>query len=229
MKLVHSFAVALVIASLSGFRSDDTFTLRQIYKKDEVEVFQSNLNLSSEGTEFEMDMKTSYKVLAVEEDGAYELEETLLSGTFKVNGEEQAMEKGEPKATKYDKDGKEVKKQGSDEEEDDPMSQVIDDVFNYEPKSAVKIGESWKRDGDFGTMTLTLEGKEKVGEVECLKIALKGTINKKDATGDVSGTFFVRADDFSPEKMEAKIDNPKLMADEPAMKKIEVKMIRVKE
>ncbi len=227
MKLVHSVVLAIAITSLSGFKSEDTFTLRQKYKKDDVQVYVANLNLSSDGSEIEMEMKTSYKVLGVEDDGAYELEETLLSGSFKFNGEEQAMDPGKPKATKYDKDGTEIKKEGEVEEED-PVSDAIDDVFEYEPKGAVKIGETWKHEGKFGTMDLTLEGKEKVEDVDCLKITLKGKMDKKDTSGDVTATFLVREDDFSPVAMEAKIDNPRLDSEAPAMKKIEVKMKRAK-
>ena len=228
MKLVHSFALVLAISAVSGFKYDDTFSLKQKFKKDDVQIYQANLNISAEDSEVAIEMKNSYKVLSVEDDGAYEVEETLLSGTFKFNGEEHAMEKGEPKASKFDKEGKKVKK-ADDEDSNDPVSLLVDDVFEYEPKAAVKIGETWKREGDFGTMTLTLEGKEKVGDVDCLKITLKGTIDKKDAAGEVSGIFLIRVDDFSPEKMEAKIENPKLDADSPAMKKIEVKMTRAKE
>ena len=229
MKLIHSFALVLAISALSGFRSDDTYSLKHKILKGEEVVYQANLNISAEGSEVEMDMKMKNKVLSLEEDGAYELEETLLSGTFKLNGDEHPMDKGEPKATKYDKDGKKIKKEGSEEDEVDPVSKVMDDVFEIEPKAAVKIGEIWKLEGEYGTMTLTLEGKEKVGEVECLKINLKGTIDKKDATGDVTGTFLIRADDFSPEVMEAKIENAKIDPETPPMKKIEFKLTRVKE
>lgn len=229
MKLAHSMALVLAISAICGFKSEDTFTLKQKYKKDDVSFYVANFNISSEDSEVAIEMKNSFKVLSVEEDGAYEVEETLLSGMFKFNGEEHAMEKGEPKNKKYDKNGKEVKKEGDDEVDNDPVSKVMDDVFEYEPKEAVKIGDSWKREGEYGTMTMKLEGKEKVGDVDCLKITMSGTIDKKDAAGSVTGTYLVRESDFSPEKMEAKIDNPKLDADSPAMKKIELKMVRVKE
>ena len=201
MKLVHSFALVLAIFALSGFRSEDMYLLKQKYAKDDVAIYQANLNISAEDSEVAIEMKNSYKVLSVESDGAYEVEETLLSGTMKFNGEEHAMDKGEPKANKYDKNGKKIKKEGDDEDDNDPVSQVIDDVFDYEPKAAVKVGETWTREGDYGTMTLTLEGKEKVGDVDCLKVTLKGKMDKKDTSGDVSGTFYIRESDFSPEKM----------------------------
>jgi hypothetical protein len=228
MKLVHSVALVIAIAALCGFKSEDTFTLRQKYKKDNVQVYVAHLTMSSDGSEIEIETKTSYKVLGVEEDGAYELEETLLSGSFKFNGEEQPMDPEKPKATKYDKDGAEVKKEGEAEEEN-PVSDAIDDVFEYEPKGAVKIGETWKHEGKFGTMELTLEGKEKVDDVDCLKITLKGKMDKKDTSGDVTATFLVREDDFSPVVMDAKFDNPRLDSDDPTMKKIEVKIKLAKE
>ncbi len=229
MKLVHSLALVLAVTSLLGFRSDDTFTLKHKVKKDEVLVSQRTLNLSAEESEILMDMKIKEKVLSVEEDGAYEIEESLLSGTLKVNGEEQAMDKDEPKATKYDKNGKEIKKEGAPPEEVDPVADILNDVLDFEPKEAVKIGDTWKHDGDFGVMEITLESREKVGDVDCLKITLKGKLSKKDTVGDVTGTFYIRADDFSPEKMEAKIENPKVKADASAMKLIEIKMTRATE
>ncbi len=229
MKLVHSLTLVLAISAISGFRSDDTFSLKHKVTKDEVLVSQRTINISAEDSEIMMDMKTKEKVLRVEEDGAYEIEESLLSGTLKFNGEEQAMEKGEPKATKYDKDGKEIKKEGSTDEEADPVADVLNDVLDFEPKEPVKVGETWKHDGEFGVMEMTLEGREKVGEVDCLKVTVKGKLSKKDTVGDVTGTFYIRADDFSPQKMEAKIENPKLDADAPAMKLIEIKMTRTTE
>ena len=228
MKFVHSLALLTAFLTLSGFHAEDTFTLRQKYKKDDVQVYLANLSIIADDSVVEMEMKTSYKVLAADDDGAFELEETLLSGTFKFNGEEHAMDKGEPKTNKYDKDGSKIKKDGE-EDEEDPVSDAIDDVFEYEPKQAVKVGETWKHDGKFGVATLTLEGREKVEEVNCLKITLKGTMDKKGASGDVTATFLIREDDFSPVVMEAKMDNPKLDSDTPLMKKIEVKMKRAKD
>ena len=230
MKLAHSLAIVVAITALSGFKSDDTFSLKQTYKKDDVAIFMQSLHISAEDSEVEMEMKTQDKVLNVADDGAYEIEETLLSGMYKYNGEEHAMEKGEPKASKYDKDGKKVKKEGEDDESDnDPVVLVVEDVFDYEPKAAVKVGDTWKHEGEYGTMTLTLEAKEKVGDIDCLKITVKGALDKKDSSGDVSATFYIRESDFSPEKMEGTIENPKLDAEGPAMKKIEIKMTRVKE
>ena len=229
MKLAHSLGIVVAIAALSGFKSDDTFSLKQTYKKDDVAIFMQSLHISAEDSEVEMEMKTQDKVLNVADDGAYEIEETLLSGTFKFNGEEQAMEKREPKSSKYDKEGKKVKIEGENDEQNDPIALVIEDVFDYEPKAAVKVGETWKHEGDYGTMTLTLEAKEKVGDIDCLKVTVKGKLDKKDTSVDVSATFYIRESDFSPEKMEGKIENPKLDADSPAMKKIEIKMNRVKE
>jgi len=226
VKLAHPLLFVLVVSALVGFRTDDTYTLKQKFKKDEVATYQATFNTSAEDSELVFDMKNRYKVLSVEEDGAYEMEETLLEGMFKFNGEEQAMEKGEPKIRKYDKEGNEVKKDDEEEDDDDPMTNIIEQVFDYEPTKAVKIGETWDLETDYTTIHATLEGKEKVGDVECLKITIKATLSKKDTAGDVTGTFYIRTSDFSPEKMEAKIDNPKLDA-ETTMKKIEMKMVRI--
>lgn len=226
VKLVHPLSFLIAVVALSGFKSDETFTLKQKYKKDDVATYHQTFNASAEDSEFSVDMKNRFKVLSVEEDGAYEVEETMLEGTFKVNGDEMPMEKGDPKVRKFDKEGKEVKKADDEEDEDDPVSKIVEDVFDYEPKNPVKIGETWDIDSEFTTIHAKLEGKEKVGDVECFKITIQATLSKKDTSGDVTGTFYVRADDFSPEKMEAKVDNPKLDA-ETTMKKIEMTMTRV--
>ena len=226
MRLARTLFFLVAVTAMSGFRSDDTFTLKQKYKKDDVATYQLNFNASAEGTEIVFNVKNKYKVLSVEEDGAYEMEETLVEGTVKYNGDEQAMEKEEPKNHKYDKDGKEIKKDEDKDDEDDPISKIVGDVFDFEPDQAVKIGDTWDRETTYTTIHATLEGKEKVGDVDCLKITIKATLSKKDTAGEVVGTFYVRASDFSPEKMEASIDNPKLDA-ETTMKKIEMKMTRV--
>jgi hypothetical protein len=226
VKFAHPIALFVALAAMSGFKADDTYTLKQAYKKDDLAVYRMILNFESDEGEVIFNVKNQYKILSVEEDGGYEMEETLLEGLLKVAGEEVKMDKEEPKVNKYDKDGKRIKKEGDeDEDEKDPMSELIGEVFDYEPKEAVKVGQTWDVDCDYGTIHATLEAKEKVGDVECLKVTTKCKIEKKDASGEVSGTYYVRASDFSLEKLEVNIENPNL-GEGMAMKKIHATMNR---
>lgn len=225
MKFAHPIALFVALAAMSGFKAEDTYSLKHVYKKDDLAIYRMILNFESEEGDVVFNVKSQYKILSVEEDGGYEMEETLLEGLLKAGGQEVTMDKEEAKVSKYDKDGNKIKKEGEEEEEQDPMSDLIGEVFDYEPKEAVKVGQTWDRECDYGTIHATLEAKEKVGEVECFKITTKCKIEKKDASGDVSGTFYVRASDFSLEKLEVNIENPNL-GEGMAMKKIHSTMAR---
>ncbi len=223
MKLSRLLPLSIAVLSLAGFRADDTYTLKQVYKKDAVETYESEMTIVDDMSEIQLKSKDRYKVVSVAEDGAYEMEETTLEGTMKVNGQESAVEKTDPVVHKYDKDGKEVKKEGDDE--DDPVSNLMSDLISEEPDHAVKVGESWDKEIDAGTLHCKLEGIEKVGDQDCLKLSIKGKLSKKDTSGESDGTIFVRVSDFSLQKLEVTLDNPKI--GEASMKKIELKMTRV--
>lgn len=226
VRIIHSACVLIMVSALMGFRADDTYSLKQKYNKDDVATYQMSFGITTDEGDISFSTKNRFKVLSVDEDGAYEMEETMLGGTLKAGGEEQAMEAEDPKIRKYDKDGKEIKENKDDEEEEDPVSKVVDDVLSFEPDHAVKIGETWDREGDYGTIHAKLEGKEKLGDVDCLKITVKSTLSKKDASGEVSATFFVRESNFTPEKVEATMENANL-GEGVVMKKIEMKMERI--
>ncbi|MBI1333023.1 MAG: hypothetical protein JST12_03980 [Armatimonadetes bacterium] len=230
MKLVHPLFLAVFATALVGFQAEDTYTLRQKPVKDTVEIYQTTIHASTEEGDFIYDVKDKTKVTKVEDDGAYEAETTVLGGKITIGGEEHVIDPDDaPKTEKYDKDGNKIKDAGDDDEdEDDPVSQVFQQYFDFRPDKAVKVGDTWTHESDFGTLKLKLEGKEKVGDVECLKVTATGTLSKKDATGDATGTFYLRVADFSPEKVEATIDNPSF-GEGQSMKKIEIKLVRVAE
>lgn len=223
MKLARPVLFLVALTALAGFRSDETYTLKQLPVKGEEQTVSIEMHLTVEDTDMTIEGKSHSKVTIVNDDGSYEQEETNLESKQTVNGEVQELGKQEPKIVKYDKNGKRIK---AEDEPDDPLLNALKDVFDSEPVHAVKIGESWTHDGEYGSATMQLVGPEKVGDVDCLKLTMKGSLSKKDSAGDGEGTIYLRAKDFRMEKAEMKIENLKI-GEGPVIKKIEVKSANV--
>lgn len=221
MTLARPVFFVLLAASLFGFRSDDTFSLVPKRVKGDVLNYQMTMNISAGSVQVVIHGKSRIKVLSVEEDGGYELEESMVEGKMTANGNEQELPVTEPKPQKYDKHGKRIKKDGEGDNED-PSAKVLGDAMDYIPDHVVKIGETWTREFEFGTVKSKLEGKEKVGEVDCLKVSVETTLK---SGGTASATFFVREADSSIEKGTTKFEHP-TSADGTGPTRIETEIVR---
>jgi hypothetical protein len=215
--IYKSLALLTLIAPFFQPIQDDTYSLKYKEVVGDESLYEINMDMEFEGFQMTMFMKHKVKVLKVEEDGAYEAEETSLEGVMKFNGTEQAIPAEEPKINKYDKNGKSIKKEGE-EEDEDPMSQLLDALDEVDPEKPVKIGEEWTTKNKMVEVKAKLVGKEVNDEVPCLKVELSGKVIGEGTAGDITGTVYLRASDFKMKSAEFKLDNAKLDAESPAGK-----------
>lgn len=201
-------ALFLAIATL-GFApaQDKTYNLREKHKEGSEKVYEIVVNFESEGFTMEMKTKNRFKIVKVNEDGSYDEEDTLLGGTTKFNGEEQAIDAEDPKINHYDKDGNLKKEEKAEEDEEDPISTLLDLLDGSDPADPVKAGHKWEHESKIGKTKFEFAGPEKLEDVEALKLTCEGKFTKEGISGDMSATAWVRASDASLEKLELKSDN----------------------
>lgn len=204
-----SKAVLFLSVAALGFApvQDKTYSLREKHKEGSEKVYEISVNFESEGFTMEMKTKNRFKITKVNADGSYEEEDTLLGGTMKFNGEEQAIDAEDAKLHKYDKDGNEVKEDKSEEEEEDPISTLMDLLDGSDPIDPVKAGHKWEHESKIGKSKFEFVGPEKLEDVEALKMTCEGKFTKEGITGDMTATTWIRASDSSLEKLELKTDN----------------------
>jgi hypothetical protein len=212
-----AFALTALLSISGVSMQEETYSLRYKVLPDDIFHYKSNLGMEFEGMKVSVENKFRVKVLKVEEDGSYEIEETVLEGLAKFNGEEQAMEASEPKKVKIGADGKRVKEEG-DEDEDDLVSLLLATAVDFEPKAAVKIGDSWDIPGKVCEGKFKLAGKEERASVPCLKIEMIGKVVSDGGAGDVTGTVFLRAKDFKLIASELQVENFKQDPESPSGK-----------
>jgi hypothetical protein len=210
-------ALPIMLLTLVATPQDATYTLKQKPVAGHESILKMKMNLESSDLNLDMKSESLYKITKVEDDGSFEMETTVLEGTVTLNGEENVIPKGEPEKSKYDKDGNEIKKEGE-EQDEDPISEMINVLAEFEPKKAVKVGDTWELKSKYGTLTGKLEGKESYAKIDCLKITVSGKFTEKGAGGTVEGTILLNSKDFDLEKLKFTVENAKLSEEMPEAK-----------
>lgn len=205
--MIRAFALSSLCLLLVGFQ-DVTYTLREVPVLGSESSFKVAMKMEAPSLNLSMAFDTTMKISKLEADGAFEIESTMTNTKTTINGEEITGEDQTLETTKYDKDGKKIKDE-SEEDEPDPFSDAIDAIMQYEPKTAVKSGDTWERESEFGTLTLKLTGTRKEDGVDVLVISTSGTLDKKDVSGEVKGIHLIRVKDFSVQKSEVTVTNAK--------------------
>ena len=202
-----SKAVLFLSIAAFGFAplQGTTYSLREKHNEGSERTYEIAVNFEAEGFTMEMKSKNRFKITKVNADGSYEEEDTLLGGTIKFNGEEQAIDPEDAKTHKYDKDGKEIKEDK--EEEEDPISTLLDLLDGSDPVEAVKAGQKWEHESKVGKTKFEFVGPEKLEDIETLKSTCEGKFTKEGFSGDMTATSWVRASDASLQKLELKTDN----------------------
>jgi hypothetical protein len=209
--MIKKSLLILLLASTAMATQDAKVALREIHKVGDESSYLYDMKYEVDSTTVKVSLTWKSEITKVEADGAYEARETVLEGLMNFNGEEQTMPASEPETKKYDKDGNEIKEKTDGDEPDDdlnPMSASFD-FLDYEPKAPVKIGETWEGSSKIAKVTYTLVGAEKIGEIDCWKIGVKGTMSKEGTSGEGTGEVFLRKTDFSLEKGTINIENAK--------------------
>lgn len=198
---IKAFALAALL--LTTLPQDETFSLREKRVVGRETTYETKVSIEAPMLNLEVKMSTKNKTLKVEEDGAYEEEYTDLGGTTKFNGEESPVEASEPKVYKYNKDGDRIDKKDEEDDEDNPLTPVIEIISKTDPKTPVKIGESWDSRTKFGKFKATLIGREKFKDIDCMKVEIKGEFTKEGMSGKGSAMLLLREKDFTVVKATA--------------------------
>jgi hypothetical protein len=217
MMLAKAFALLVLTASTVTMGQDETFSLRYKEVAGDESIVNVELGMEYEGFAMTMKTKSKVKVTKVEADGAYEAEETLIEGTMKFNGEEQAIDDKETQIYKYDKDGNRIKKEGE-EDERDPIEELIDEFTELGPEKPVKIGDEWERKTKHLESKIKLATKEVFDEVDCLKIDMTSKVIGEGSNGAMSGTVHLRAKDFRLKGVDLSVTDLKLGEEGPSGK-----------
>ncbi len=235
--IMKSFALLFCFlgASALAWVQDPTYGLLWKPKEGQDFTYSIKVESSASDTKVEFGAELGMKVVKVEPNGDYTIESVFKHPTVTINGEEQKID-DEPEARseteKYNARGERIDtdKDKPDDSESDPFGSAIADVMDFiAPEKAVKIGDKWTREipGNDkkgkrpAKVEYKLEGAEKVGDANALKITFtyKETEGEKPVTSE--GTYYLDADDGSLIKMDATIESAP-MAEEGGTTKVTV-------
>lgn len=219
--------LALLFAiPLCGFQaSDKTYSLAFKPKLNQEMKYLVTAQVDADDLHLKIKVKQTLKVIKIEADGGYQLEDRESDGVAKVGEQEEAVppDQFHVTVTKYDAKGFQIvepKKKGDDS---DNQFSFLSSLIMDPPEKPVAIGGTWtqtepadEKAGEPGSkFTYVLKGFDKIGGVEVLDIhftmkQLTGTDNVKS-----EGDYFVATDDFRLVRYEMSGENVKLGEDGP--------------
>ena len=192
--------VSFALVSMLGFRVDETYSLNQNRKLNDVEIYR--VVMAPIGAEMIYDSKFRFKTVKINGDGSFDREETIINGTTKKFGA------GDPTVRKYTRQGVVLPEKPYPGTELNADSLLEDALYAYIPKNPVHIGDIWGHGGEKTAINCQLVGKEKVGESDCVKVDVTVKLINGALKGNAKATIYVRAEDFSLEKIAAVIESP---------------------
>ena len=198
---------------MAAFAAVSPLTIAWKPKAGTVIKFKSNAKGSAGGQDFTVDASLVQTTKEVKSDGnvVVETKQTTTSAMF--GGNDVSSQIPEVTETSTQKPNGEVVSK----ESDSPMKQPRMDAmtqFIY-PDHAVDIGDSWtfnaKGDKDKGTydveIKFTFQGQEKVGDINCDKIAFDAAEKGADAPISAKGTMWVDAENGEMVKSSSQVKN----------------------
>lgn len=213
MKRIAGPLVLIVLASLS-FGADETYSLNQVRHVGDTETFHQVLDAPGVVV-IRYESTDSRKVTKVDEYGNYTIEETTLSGFRNFGGKVEQFPKGVPNLLNFNARGCTILDPQPANAEFVAVNELALHLGEYVPTHAKKIGDTWIHGTEIASVTCTLVGPEKVGKIDCFKISMTVTLHKKRYPGSAKATIFLRANDFSLEKMDAMVEGASYTSDLP--------------
>ena len=198
--------VSFALVSMLGFRVDETYSLNQNRKLNDVETYR--VVMAPIGAEMIYDSKFRFKTVKINADGGFDREETLMGVKTIINGTTKKFGAGDPTVRKYTRQGVVLPEKPYPGTELNADSLLQDALYAYIPKNPVNIGDRWGHGGEKTAINCQLVGKEKVGETDCVKIDVTVKLINSALKGNAKATLYVRAKDFSLEKIDAMIESP---------------------
>jgi hypothetical protein len=215
--------MAMIATTMIGFMATSMIAPQQAYtlfhrpKQGEVADYSIRLLVANESLDVKISSEVKGTCLKVHEDGSWEMESKMVSGSISVNGAERPLDLSPPVTFKYDKFGKTAK----DDSENKPITNIITLAYGFEPKSPVKLDDSWKSESDYGPMTVRLDSKIKQESKDLLKLIISGKVEKlmtpgSASGGAVKGTILVDENDASLQFAEFEIKDTVFQPNQPA-------------
>lgn len=204
-KPVLATAISLVAVAALAF-TFETYNLKRAPKEGNAATYSINANMQVMGQEFEFSADLAEKIKKVAENGEYTVEST--QSNIKVAGQEAGAPETVSVST-FKPNGELVKKEGGDSSPEGNRMSLLESFIS--PDTEINKGDSWTKDipankdrGTVGTKaTYKLEGEEKIGDVDTLKITYSIKETEGDKPASTQGTTWLRKDDRSMVKEEA--------------------------
>ncbi|MEI8283186.1 MAG: hypothetical protein WCG75_12330 [Armatimonadota bacterium] len=213
MKRVIGPLVFVVLARLS-FGTDETYSLNQVRHVGDTEKFHRVIDAPGDVI-IRYDSTDSRKVTKVDDNGNYTIEETNISGFRNFGGKIEPFPKGVPNLLNFNARGFGILDPQPAGAEFVAVNEVALHLGEYAPKEARWIGDMWGHGNEIASVTCILVGPEKVGKIDCLKISMTVKLHNKRYPGSAKATIFLRANDFSLEKMDAMVEGASYTSDLP--------------
>ena len=192
----------------------EAFSLKQVRHKGEVEKY--HLVLDSPGkVVIRYESTDSYKVTKIDSNGTYTIEDSTISGFRNFGGQIEKFPKQDPTLITFTALGALVQDPPPAGLDFIAVNELQAHISEFVPTHSVKIGESWSHKSGPVSIECTLVGPEKVGKIDCLKIAMTMTLNKEKYPGSAKETVWLRAADFSLQKLDAMAEGANYTADLP--------------
>jgi hypothetical protein len=211
MKRLIGLVVLVVLAGLS-FGFDDTFSLKQVRHVGDVEKF--HLVLEAPGpVVIRYESTESHKVTKVDSNGTYTIEDRTISGSQTFGMQVTPFPKQDPTYATFTALGALVQDPPPAGAEFIAVNEVALHLGEYVPNEARRIGDMWGHGNEMASVKCILVGPEKVGKIDCLKITMTVKLHNNKYPGSAKATIYVRANDFSLEKMDAMVEGASYTSD----------------
>lgn len=210
MKLTMLGILAVAAITASAFAFADGLRITRKPKEGETIKYRTTADVDFGGMAIKAKFLVAEKVVKVEADGSYKVEQSQLEGKVDVNGQEQDAPGGGTSTTTYAANG-EVKEVKGDNTTPDTYRMSNLGIL-IDPAKDLAINDTWsydiKADKKTGAVAVKAEfkllGEEKIGEWDTLKI--KATLKETEGTDPASsdGTLWISKVDGSLVQQEGK-------------------------
>jgi hypothetical protein len=199
VKIIGLAAVAAL--AMTALAVQEAVTLKRVIKVGDSAKY--HLKATLEGAQFgdaELNATVTEKVTKLADSGDYELQSTMSDGKVTVGGQEMEIPSQDATVTTYNALGQALSiKDPSGDPNSMRLAHLQSLIF---PKTPVKVGDSWtvtiKKD-DKGSVdaegTYKVEGTEKVGDYDTLKISGNYKETGGDTPASSTGTYWINIKD----------------------------------
>jgi hypothetical protein len=206
--------LSLVALAVAGWGRADDYSLKYTPKEGATVTYKMKVDMDITGNLATMDATVVQKILKVDPDGTYSVQDNTVDGKVVYSGSESAIPKNSTVHV-YKPNGEVVSLTG--QETDGNSLRVQRLTMLKRPDNNVKIGDTWQIESKADTAavppkpslhgTFKLVGEETVGTYKTLKIEASLSEGDIPLPGNTTLTFWISKDDGSMVKSECKYVN----------------------